>query len=236
MVSIIIPVHNERKNLEELLPWLAGLSSHVAMEILVSLSPKTTDGSEDCAVGKNVRRVKCSKMGRAVQMNSAAHRAKGDVLVFLHADVRPPKTFLSDIETTISEGYDAGFFSYRFDRKGIFLKINAFFTKRDSIFTGGGDQCLFIRKSIFEELGGFDRKQVIMEDFEFFGRMKKNKTKYNIVKNDLVVSARKYRYNSYIRINLSNLLLVVLFKLGCSADLLKTLHDRLIKVPLEHRF
>lgn len=234
MITIIVPVHNEKENLEELLPQLTDLPSEAPVEILVALSSETTDESENIAVGDKVKIFKCSSKGRAAQMNRAVEYSNGDILVFLHADVRPPKTFLLDIASTIAEGYGAGFFSYRFDKESAFLKINAFFTGKDGIFMGGGDQCLFIRKAIFEELNGFNRKQVIMEDFEFFERMKKKKVRYTIINNDLVVSARKYRYNSYGRVNLSNLILVVLFKLGFSASTLKSLHDRLIRSPYQH--
>tara|TARA_R110000868_G_scaffold293037_1_gene553554 strand:- start:355 stop:711 length:357 start_codon:yes stop_codon:yes gene_type:complete len=111
------------------------------------------------------------------------------------------------------------------------LKINASFTAKDGIFTGGGDQCLFIKKEVFQSLGKFSEAQVIMEDFEFFERMKKEKTKYVIVKSDLIVSARKYETNSYLRVNLSNLILVVLFKFGYPAPKLKSLHNKLLKIP-----
>ncbi len=167
-------------------------------------------------------------------MNEAAQLARGETMVFLHADVIPPKTFLADIQRTIAEGYDAGFFSYRYDKENFLLKINASFTARNGIFTGGGDQCLFIRKSIFERLKGFDENQVVMEDFEFFERMKKDKVRYKIIKNDLIVSARKYEHNSYMRVNLSNLLLVTLFKFGYPAHKLKSLHNKLIRTPYQN--
>jgi len=178
----------------------------------------------------NVRTIVCNGKGRALQINTAAKLAKGNILIFLHADVLPPSGFFDDIKTTLSNGYDAGFFSYRFDKESFFLNINASFTGRDGIFTGGGDQCLFIRRTIFEELGRFDENQVIMEDFEFFYRMKKFKVPYKIVKNDLVVSSRKYEKNSYLRVNLSNLLLLTLFKLKVSPERIRSLHYRLLDV------
>ena len=107
-------------------------------------------------------------------------------------------------------------------------------TAKDGIFTGGGDQCLFIKKEVFNTLGGFDEEQVVMEDFEFFERMKKGKIRYKIIKNDLIVSARKYQHNSYARVNLSNLLLVTLFKLGYPSRKLKSLHNKLIRTPYQN--
>jgi glycosyltransferase involved in cell wall biosynthesis len=232
MISIIIPAHNEGPNLRKLLeqPFIGAVPT---VEIIVALSPNNNDGSEKMVLPKRARFLYCSGRGRALQMNEAAKEAKGDVLAFLHADVFPPDSFVSDIEHTIKEGYEAGFFSYCFDNDSFWLKINARFTARKGVFTGGGDQCLFIKKTTFNELGGYNGSQVLMEDFEFFDRMKKADIPYKIVRNDLIVSARKYQYNSYLRVNLSNLLLLFLFKGGYPAIKLKALHDKLIKTSYQ---
>lgn len=233
MITIIVPAHNEKSNLSLLLSQLQD-SLDCDTEIIVALSSETNDGSEGLESLEQVRFITCQGKGRALQMNEAAALAKGHTLVFLHADVIPPKSFLSDIRNTLKEKYEAGFFSYRFDKENYLLKLNASFTSKDGIFTGGGDQCLFIKKSIFEGLEGFDENQVVMEDFEFFERMKKNKIRYKIIKNDLVVSARKYQHNSYVRVNLSNLLLVTLFKLGYPPNKLKSLYSKLIRSPYQN--
>ena len=228
MISVIIPAHNEKRNLEKLIPLLLANSKFASCEIIVSLSSENSDQSEEILQNFNVIVLRCSKKGRAIQMNEAVARCKGDIIAFLHADVIPPATFLSDIQKTIAAGYEAGFFSYRFDTDNFFLKVNATFTARDGIFTGGGDQCLFIKKALFEQLGAFDENQVVMEDFEFFDRMKEQKVRYKIVKSDLVVSARKYKNNPYLRVNLSNLLLLTLFKMGYPSKKLKSLHNKLL--------
>lgn len=233
MVTIIVPAYNEQRNLEELIPFLSSSKTNAPLEIIIALSPNNTDKSESISINNGARFLKCTMQGRAAQMNEAASSAKGDILVFLHADVKPPESFLMDIQHTIEAGYEAGFFSYRFDKESFFLKINASFTSKDGIFTGGGDQCLFIEKEVFEKLGAFNEEQVLMEDFEFFDRMKKNQVRYKIIKNDLIVSARKYKYNSYVRVNLSNMLLVVLYKFGYPAYKLKSLHNRLLRVPYQ---
>lgn len=159
MITIIIPVHNEHDNLKTLLPALNCSSLTCPMEIIVALSNDNSDNCDEIDIDGNVCFLKSSKKGRAVQMNTAAANAKGNILVFLHADVRPPKSFLLDIKTALKEGYDAGFFSYRFDKKSLLLKINASFTGQNGIFTGGGDQCLFIRKQIFFGLGKLTRSR-----------------------------------------------------------------------------
>lgn len=234
MITIILPAHNEQSNLERLLPLLVELSENRSVEIIVGLSSENSDDSEELTKCKKVRFLKCSKKGRAIQMNQAADIAMGTILVFLHADVTPPGSFLDDIEGAMENGYDAGFFSYRFDKKCFFLKINASFTSKDGIFTGGGDQCLFIKKEVFNDLGRFDENQLLMEDFEFFERMKKNGVRYKIINSDLIVSARKYDNNSYLRVNLSNMLLVLLFKFGYPPRKLKSLHNRLLRLPYQN--
>ena len=230
MISIIIPSHKETANIDFLVGRLTSIPTQGPFEIWVALSPESEMNFKRETLEK-AQFVQCVKKGRACQMNEGAKLAKGDILAFLHADVKPPESFLLDIQKTIDSGIDAGFFSYRFDRESFPLKINSYFTAKDGIFTGGGDQCLFIKRQVFETLGCFKETQVLMEDFEFFERMKKNAIRYKIIKNDLIVSARKYEANSYLRVNLSNLLLVVLFRLGYSSKKLKTIHDKLIRTP-----
>lgn len=233
MISVIIPAHNEEANLKVLLPRLFELAHGHEVEVLVSLSKNNKDQSNSLHTNSFTTFIHCREDGRALQMNTAVKQAKGKILVFLHADVRPPNGFFEDIKITIDEGYQAGFFSYQFDKSNFFLKINSSFTKKDGIFTGGGDQCLFIEQKVFDKLKGFDETQVIMEDFEFFRRMKSRKVSYKIVTNDLLVSSRKYENNSYARVNMTNLLLVALFKFGYPSEKLKKIHGRLLRLPYQ---
>jgi rSAM/selenodomain-associated transferase 2 len=231
MISVIIPAHNEEKNLKYLLPYLEEITKGKDVEIVVVLSAANSDNSNQILCSENTLFLKCHDSSRAVQMNHGAMGSKGDHLVFLHADVKPPKNFINDIQQSLAAIFDAGFFSYKFDKESFLLNINASMTAKDGIFTGGGDQCLFIKKSVFFDLGKFDEQQVIMEDFEFFKRIKKNNIPYKIIKNDLVVSARKYELNSYLKVYASNLLLLLLFNFGYSPKKIKSLHQKLIKTP-----
>lgn len=231
MISIIIPVHNEFTNLQRLFNVACFLEHEKLLEIIIAVSPGNSDSIEKLDCNKKVKLLHCKNKGRAAQMNEASKIALGNIFVFLHADVVPPTGFIDDVVTSLEGGYDAGFFSYRFDKDVWYLRVNASFTAKDGLFTGGGDQCLFIKKETFNKLGKFNEEQVLMEDFEFFRRMKKGNVPYTIVKNDLVVSARKYDSNSYLRVNLANFLLVVLFKFGYPGKKLKTLHNKLIRTP-----
>lgn len=229
MISVVIPVHNESDNLSRLIPYLQRIGKDAQVELLPVLSGATRDGSAEVLRGLGVEPLQCQAVCRASQMNAGARRARGTILAFLHADVWPPEEFFRDITRTLSGNYQAGFFSYRFDTPTPMLRINGYFTRKDGLFTGGGDQCLFIEKETFEALGQFDPEQVLMEDFEFFRRMKRARTPYRIVPNDMVVSARKYERNSYLRVNLSNLFLLILFRCGCKPETLKRLYGRLFR-------
>ena len=170
-----------------------------------------------------------TKCSRAIQMNKGASIAKGEILYFIHADTRPPTSFEYDIRETISEGYDFGIFSYKFDSKNFLLGINAMFTKRKGIFVGGGDQSIFMAKSTFEKLGKFDVCYSIMEDFRLFHKANNMGLQYRLVPNDMIVSARKYEKNSYLRVNFSNLVAFSMYHLGMHPEKIKKAYNYLLK-------
>jgi glycosyltransferase involved in cell wall biosynthesis len=164
---------------------------------------------------------KTGKSGRAAQMNTAAKLAKGDILVFIHADVLPPSNFCESINKAISQGYLFGFFAYRFDPSSFMLDINASFTGRKGIFAGGGDQIHFMHKSLYETLNGYDEKYKIMEDFDFTRRVIKAKIPYTIIQDKAIVSSRKYIHNSWLRVNIANLIAFIMFKLNIDSQIIK---------------
>src|SRR5690606_37808429 len=111
MFSIIIPAHNEKENLQKLIPKLLYLIKGFSAEVIISLSSENTESIDELYRHDSVKFLKCHQKGRAVQMNFAVSKAKGDIFIFLHADVMPPELFLEDIIKTMDEGFEAGFFS-----------------------------------------------------------------------------------------------------------------------------
>lgn len=219
-LSIVIPTLNEEKNIRKCLSSLR-LEGKERPEVIVANSCKTTDGTIDIVREYGAKTIDCQECGRAAQMNKGASESKGDVILFLHADVQLPMGYEEDIVHAINEGNDFGFFSYRFDSKSPLLKINSHFTRYKGIFTGGGDQALFIRREAWEQLGGFDEACEIMEDFDLFRRAKRKKMDFTIVDNDLIVSARKYDNHNYVYVNLVNLAMMLMFWSGLSYTRLK---------------
>ena len=79
----------------------------------------------------------------------------------------------------------------------------------------GGDQTLFVRKSVFDQCKGFKPELKIMEEYEFCERTRKNH-RYKILKGSALISARKYETNSWLRVQLANSKVVAMYKKGAS--------------------
>lgn len=227
-LSIIIPCLNEYSNLKQLLPFLLRHSDGQT-EIIVVDASRSEDNTNKLCEQLEVRYIKSSNSQRAGQMNHGARQAKGGVLFFLHADVLPPSNFCAIIKDRLSNLPGFGLFPYQFKSQDFLLKINAYFTKYQGFFSGGGDQCHFISKSVFNELGGYNASYDIMEDFEFFDRVRKNDIDVALCSAQATVSARKYDTNSYLRVNLTNLTALVLYKLNVPPARIKSLCAKWIK-------
>jgi len=227
-ISIIIPTLNETKNIEELIPLLLQYGGKHLAEIIV-VDGHSTDQTIEAAQQMGAIILKSPQKGRAKQMNFGAVHAKGDILYFIHADTRPPNSFAADIYTAIEEGYSMGSFRFKFNPNKGLLKINAFFTRFDRLMSRGGDQSLFILKSDFEKLEGFDEEHRIMEDYEFIIRARKI-LNFKIIPKAVTVSARKYEQNNYFRVNIANGIVYTMFLCGASQDSMINTYNRLLNI------
>jgi len=223
-LSVVIPTYNESDNIEELLEVLASRSDESRMEVIVMDSPKTTDATGDIAKNCGAQVHRCAQGSRACQLHAGVAKATNEVLFFVHADTRPPENFDELIYDSLAKGNDFGMFSYRFDKTSRLLDINSSTTRKKGVFTGGGDQGMFIRKETYLAQGGFNTELCIMEDFDFYWRLKKAKVPFEIIPQDMLVSARKYERNSYLRVQLVNLATVLGFKLGVNPKRLKKMY------------
>ena len=229
-LSVLIPTYNESQRILKLVEYLLRTATFDSFEILIADAPDSNDHiSELLAPYSRVTTFRASATSRALQMNEAATKAKGDLFYFVHADVFPPKNWQQMVMKTVEEGNDFGFFGVRYDSNNWLLKMNAYFTRKDSLFTGGGDQTFFIQKKIFEEIKGFQNELVIMEDFDLFWRLRRAGYSYTILPEQVLVSTRKYDQNSYIKVNLVNGLTFFLFRLGYCQHKLKQFYTRALK-------
>lgn len=225
-ISIIVPTLNEQSNIEKLISHLLQAIEDSEHEIIV------VDGGSSDKTVELVRQkgITCihSKKGRAIQMNTGAKAAKGNILYFVHADSIPPLSFVDDIKLYLKKGYPMGCYRFKLDSDSLLLKINSYFTRFDKEWCRGGDQTFYIKKDIFEEFGGYCEDHMIMEEYEFMRRARA-KYPFKIMPKDTIVSARKYEHNSYLRVQLSNLIVFNMYRLGYSQETLFKTYRKLLK-------
>lgn len=228
-ISVIIPTIDEAANIERLVIHLRKLGGKDLHEIIVS-DGGSLDNTAQLATNAGAKVVLSEVKGRAVQMNFGAKHATGDILYFVHADTLPPIEFITEIQQAVLRNKKAGCFRFRFDSDKKLLMVNSYLTRFNGIFSGGGDQSLYIEKNLFHELGGFDESHVIMEDFELVNRLRKTGHGLHIIPKEVTISARKYLNNSYLRVNLSNLLVFFLYKMGVKQGKLLAFYTKFIKL------
>ena len=226
-ISIIIPVFNEEKAIGKTLEQVRQQGAGKVGEVIV-----VDAGSEDDTVGIARKYaatvVKSPDKGRAAQMNFGAARSHGDILYFLHADSVPPDSFAELIVNAVTEGADAGCFRLAFDRDHPLLNGYAWFTRFDLNAFRFGDQSLFVRRPLFEKIGGFREELMVMEDNEIIPRLKQRGT-FRIIPEKVITSARKYAVNGELRLQCIFTLIYTLYHLGVSQETLVDLYQNLVR-------
>lgn len=225
-ISVIIPTLNEEQNISKRIDFIQQFGREEVVEIIV-VDGQSTDETRSLAAEAGAKVLIGPTQSRAAQMNHGARHASGEVLYFVHADVKLIHSFVQDIQDVIHGGYAAGCYRYRFDVDKIMLKVMAFFTRFDRIMCRGGDQTLCIKKEVFLALKGFDEYYTIMEDYDFIIRLKKNH-KFKVIQKEVVVSARKYEMNSWFRVQSANLIIFIMFFLKRPPDQMKKMYKKLI--------
>jgi len=227
-VSIIIPVLNEEEVISGLIAELEKRKGERSIEIIVA-DGGSVDGTATRAAEAGARLVRCRGKGRARQMNEGAEHASGKVLYFLHADTLPPFHFPIHIHNSVSQGADAGCYRLQFDEDHPLLRSFAWFTRFDLNWFRFGDQSLFIKREIFRDIGGFDESLKVMEDQEIVKRIRL-RHKFHLMETSVITSARKYRMNGVLRLQLIFTLIFLLYYFGVKQDVLVSIYKDLIQI------
>ena len=192
ILSIIIPVYNEENKINLLLENLPFNSDLYSYEIIV------IDGNPSKNTIKNITIDEVNKLsskpGRALQMNSGAESASGEILLFLHADTKLPLNAFEIINNSLAnEKYVAGAFSLKIDNCKYSYRIIEFVANLRSRISRipFGDQSIFIKKDFFSEIGGY-KEIPLLEDVELMKRIRKAKRKIFISKSFVRTSSRKW--------------------------------------------
>ncbi len=202
MISVIMPAYNEAKVLPSTL--LALFAQTGEFEVILA-----DGGSSDqtCEIARRFPAicVVTASKGRALQMNAGAKQATGEWLLFLHADTILPVGALQRLnEMEHDQTVQAGGFMHQFSGDDWRLRFISFLdnfrcTRSRIIY---GDQALFVRRSLFEQLNGFP-DQPILEDVAFCERLIKV-TNPLLLYPPVVTDARKFVkmgiWRSFVRV------------------------------------
>ena len=218
-ISVIIPTLHEEKTLPG---TLARLRHPAFSEVLVVDGGSRDRTLADIALANPLARVLTTPRGRARQMNAGAAVAKGEILLFLHADTLLPTTAAEDITSTMADTRIVG---GRFDARlipdrGLLCVVGRMMSWRSRL-TGiaTGDQAIFVRRKVFEDLGGFPDIP-IMEDIAF-SRSLKQAGLVAALHSCVMTSGRRWERHGTIRTILLMWWLRLLFFLGVSPTHLK---------------
>lgn len=209
-IAVIIPTLNEAAGI---LRTLQSVQREKPYELIV-VDAGSSDSTARLAADLGAR-VISSKPGRARQMNAGAAKARGELLLFLHADTTLPATWHNLVpECLLRPGVVAGAFGFEIDGRVAGKTFLEWGTNLRSSWRQMpyGDQGLFLRRALFEEEGGFANLP-IMEDYEFIRRLRR-RGKIMTLGEKAITSARRWQRLGLLRATVLNQALIAGYHLG----------------------
>ncbi len=228
--SVIIPALNEAEHINTTISHIPTAGPGRVEIIVVDADPAK---STIKAVRKPAVRCITAPKGRGTQLNAGAAVARGDILLFLHADTKLPANALDSIAQVFTDGrYVAGAFDLGVDTKNEKIQRMAYWACRRSRRTRipYGDQAIFIKKDYFERLGRF-RDFPIMEDVDLMRRIKKREDPIFIIDDPVLTSPRRWQKQGVKYSIVKNSILLTLYYMGLSPRIIAKLYGK----PASHR-
>jgi rSAM/selenodomain-associated transferase 2 len=173
VISVVIPARNEAGTIGGTLAHLAACTPAGAAEVIVAVGG-SSDGTAAVAA-PDVRVVAGADPTRAGLQNAGAQAARGATLLFLHADTLLPAGWVAAVEQALADpAVVGGAFDFEFRERAWQLAAIAAINRLRTRLTGNfyGDQAIFVRRAVFDRLGGFPRRQ-LFEDLLFSQAMRR---------------------------------------------------------------
>ena len=226
-ISVIIPCWRDRAAAVEVARrWANETMIH---EVIVAGVVEVSPPAESPAI----KFCAAPSPGRGGQMNLGASLATGDILLFHHVDSDLSAAHLAALRDAVRDrSVIGGAFYRKFDERHPWMKWAEGIERWHSRTFGAlyGDQSIFVRREHFDRLGGF-ASIPLMEDVEFSLRLRRS-GKIALLDPPMASSPAKQIAQGAWRTTLRNMLFLVLFRLGVSADLL---HSRYYRARVSKR-
>ena len=223
IISVIIPVWNEVHLLRPLVERLRSIYPSQTETEIIAADCGSDDGTPESVAG--LATITTSARGRAIQMNRGASEARGDILWFLHVDCMPPENAF-DLIMTAMTGPDVAAGGFRWDLTGgrwyypLATALAHWKNRlRKNLF---GDMGIFVKRTVFEDLGGF-RDIPAFEEVDLTKRLRRV-GKIVILDEKLPSSDRKLSAEGPMKAFIRNDILKILYGFGVSPGRLARLY------------
>jgi rSAM/selenodomain-associated transferase 2/rSAM/selenodomain-associated transferase 1 len=219
-ISVIIPALNEATRIARTIE--SALMGNPLETIVVDAGSRDETMSRAREAGATVL---SSGHGRGRQMNAGASRATGSVLLFLHADTLLPGNYSSLTGPCLSDPkVSAGAFRFTTAERFAGRSVVQWTTNLRSrwLQMPYGDQALFLRRALFEELGGFV-DWPLLEDYELVRRLRR-RGKVKTLSEPAVTSGRRWQRLGALRTTWINMRVIIGYRLGVPIEKLATLY------------
>lgn len=227
MLSIVMPTYNAAAHLPRSLPPLVeGVVAGLVRELIVS-DGGSTDAT--CAIAEAAgAEIVTGASGRGPQLIAGVARARGDWVLFLHADTALAPGWAEVAQAFIAEtgaGARAAAFAFAFDDRSRPARRAEFWVgvRCGLLKLPYGDQGLLISRRFYDALGGF-KDWPLMEDVDLVRRI--GRRRLAILRHKAITSAEKYRAEGYARRAFRNLALLARYSLGADPHTLARAYYR----------
>jgi rSAM/selenodomain-associated transferase 2 len=222
-MSVIVPVFNEVLLIR---PFLLHLRERAPEVEIIVADGGSSDGTVDLATGLCDRLVR-SEPNRAIQMNTGARAARGEILWFVHVDAELPLGCLDEIGRVMDEpNVVGGYFRIRLPQ-GLVYRLTDSFAHYAGVLLRMrcGDHGIFCRRTVFLDIGGFPNVP-LMEDVEFFRQLhRRGRVTYSNKR--ILVNPRRYEAIGQMRLTLAYGFIAMLYIFGVPASILASIYKRL---------
>jgi rSAM/selenodomain-associated transferase 2 len=215
-VSVVIPTLDEAKRLPSL---IAALRREPELDEIIIADGGSSDGTAALAASLGAV-VVTGERGRGQQLRMGAARARGEILLFLHADSVFPAGGLAAICAALDRDprVAGGNFLTVFDGDSGFARwLTGFYAWLRRFALYYGDSGIYVRRAVYERIGGF-KPMPLMEDYEFVRRLERAGPTIRIDDPPLVTSSRKFTGRRPVAIFCGWSAVHILYWLGVSPE------------------